>query len=227
MKLINSFLHARWDVNNFEWTSLAGGVKSRLFSRRKLNSGNPMKTSRKSTSRAAFRALGGMDCAGAVMLIAFAAPAQTYTMLDAPSGVNGTIAYGVFGNNIVGNYYNSALKVYGFLYNGSTYTTLDDPLGANGTYAYGINGNTVVGFYQDSASIPHGFLYNGSTYTTFNNPLGVNGTYLRGISGNNLVGWYSDNTHLSYSFFYNGNTFTKLYDPLGIGNGTVAYGIDG
>ena len=36
MKLINWLHHARWDVNNSEWTKKEGGVESQLISRKDL-----------------------------------------------------------------------------------------------------------------------------------------------------------------------------------------------
>ncbi len=112
-----------------------------------------------------------------------------------PLGVNGTAAYGIDGNNIVGSYTTSSYNTYGFLYNGSTYTTLSDPLAVHGTVAWGISGNNIVGYYYDSSYIAHGFLYNGSTYTTLNDPLGVQGTAAYGIDGNNIVGSYTSSDY--------------------------------
>ncbi len=94
---------------------------------------------------------------GVVMLISSSVQAQTYTTLDDPLGVNGTWAYGISGNNIVGSYTDGSGNNYGFLYNGSTYTTLDDPLGVWGTWVSGIDGNNIVGYYTDSSGYAHGF----------------------------------------------------------------------
>ena len=77
----------------------------------------------------------------------------TYTTLNnplaSPDGkINGTRAYGISGNNIVGAYLDSSGQQNGFLYDGTSYTTLDDPLGTNGTYAQGISGNLIVGYLR-------------------------------------------------------------------------------
>src|SRR5208337_4579084 len=89
---------------------------------------------------------------------------STYTTLDDPLASQspphpyyafGTQAYGISGNNIVGDYYDSSSNEHGFLYNGSTWTTIDDPLasaGVDGTQANGISGNNIVGYYTDSSN---------------------------------------------------------------------------
>jgi hypothetical protein len=167
---------------------------------------------------------------GTVLPLVPIAPAQTYTVLNAPLGVSGTDAWGVSGNNVVGIFYDSANANHGFLYNGSSYTTLDDPL-AGGiypyTYAYGISGSTVAGFYSASSG-NHGFLYNGGTYTTFDVP-GSADTYLRGISGNHLVGYYDTVAGGGplISFFYNGSSYTTLSDPFAAPHSTIAYAVEG
>jgi hypothetical protein len=189
-----------------------------------------MKTNHNFKASAARRWLRAVFAVGAVLLLVPLAPAQTYTILNAPLGALGTSAWGVSGNNVVGNFYDSANATHGFLYNGSSYTTLDDPL-AGGTYpytyAYGVDGNTVVGTYSASSG-NHGFLYNSGTYTTFNVP-GAADTYLRGISGNHLVGFYDTVVGGGplISFFYNGSSYTTLSDPFAAPYSTVPYAVDG
>ena len=127
-------------------------------------------------------------------------PALTYTTLDDPTmGVIGTQAFGIDGNNIVGEYLDSSHNWNGFIYNGSTWTTLDDPLGYQ-TCACGISGNKVVGGYEDTSGNYHGFFYNGSTYTTLDDPLGFKGTWAQGISGNTVVGYYVDSSGNAHGF---------------------------
>ena len=155
--------------------------------------------------------------------------AQTYTFttLDDPLGVGGTIAMGVSGSNIVGYYGPAGGGYQGFLYNGSTYTTIADPLAAvNRTQAIGISGNNIVGLYNDPLGHEHGFLYNGSTYTTLDAPLGVNGTNAFGLSGNNIVGYYFATSGNPNGFLYNGSTYITLDDSLGV-NGTCTNAISG
>ena len=71
-------------------------------------------------------------------------------------GAQGTIAWGIDGNNIVGSYIDASGFDHGFLYDFSTYTTLDDPagqqvsrfgFGPTGSDVRGISGNTIVGIY--------------------------------------------------------------------------------
>jgi hypothetical protein len=187
-----------------------------------------MKTNHISSACAAHRWLRALFAAGTVLLLVPHAPAQTYTVLNAPLGVHGTSAWGVSGNNVVGNFYDSANAVHGFLYNGSSYTTLDDPLAGGPypyTYAYGVSGSTVAGFYSASSGI-HGFLYNSGVYTTFDVP-GAKDTYIRGISGNHLVGFYDTAVGGALGYFYNGSTFTTLSDPLAVPYSTTPYAVDG
>jgi hypothetical protein len=72
-------------------------------------------------------------------------------------GADGTAAYGIDGNNIVGSYWDGSSH-HGFLYNGSEWTTLDMP-GAFSTYAYGINNSHIVGYYDGDYGNAHGFIY--------------------------------------------------------------------
>jgi hypothetical protein len=187
-----------------------------------------MKTNRNLRAGAAHRWLRPVLAVGTVLLLAPLTPAQTFTALDAPLGVNGTSAWGISGSNVVGIFIDSTLANHGFLYNGTSYTTLDDPLAGGShpyTYAYGIDGSTAAGIYSASSGV-HGFLYNSGTYTTVDVP-GATGTYIRGISGNNLVGYYDTPTHGARGFFYDGSSYTTLSDPLGAPDGTIAYGVDG
>lgn len=92
-----------------------------------------------------------------------------YVTLDPPGAIF-SAAYGINGNNIVGDYVTSGNHIHGYVYDGTSYTTLDDPLGAKGTVAKGISGNNIVGYYFDSSSHEHGFLYNGASYTTLDVP---------------------------------------------------------
>jgi hypothetical protein len=165
-----------------------------------------------------------LTCGLALLGAAATAQAQyTYTTLDDPLGVNGTIAIGISGNNVVGYYNDSSGNNNGFLYNGSTWTTLNYP-GAVGTVAIGISGNNVVGYYfVDSSSYAHGFLYDGSTWTTLDDPLGL-ATIAYGIDGDNIVGYYTDSSS-GHGFLYDGSTWTTLNYPGAVG--TVTIGISG
>lgn len=156
---------------------------------------------------------------------------STYTALNDPSAVNGTLAYGTDGNNVVGYYNGNQALAHGFLYNitTTTYTTLNDPLGVWATVATGISGNNIVGGYY-GISGQMGFLYNGSSYTTLSNPSGT--TSVNGISGNFIVGYYNglspNEQSTYYGFLYNISTasYTTLNEPLAA-YGTYANGVSG
>jgi len=139
----------------------------------------------------------------------------TWTTLDYPSA-SSTTAYGIDGNNIVGDYYDGSGIHHGFLYDGSTWTTLDYP-GASGTMAYGINGTNIVGDYSDGSGFHHGFLYDGSTWTTLDYP-GTDETSALGISGSNIVGNYKI-SNVTHGFLYDGSTWTTLDYPGATGSG--------
>jgi hypothetical protein len=148
-----------------------------------------------------------------------------YTTLNDPLAVNGTLAYGTDGNNVVGYYNGNQAKAHGFIYNGSSYTTLDDPLGVWATVATGISGNNIVGGYY-GISGQQGFLYNGSSYITLEGSA-------NGINGNNVVGNTQapigfNGNEVQVGFLYNISTasYATLNDPLAA-YGTYANGISG
>ena len=135
----------------------------------------------------------------ALLVLVAAVNAQgqyTYTTLSAP-GASETFAYGIYGNNIVGEDYTGSGN-YGFLYNAvsGTYTTLSVP-GAVQTAAYGISGNNIVGWYNPGGPNTEGFLYNtiSQTYTTLNVP-GALMTRANGIDGDNITLWSTSGAFL-------------------------------
>jgi len=144
------------------------------------------------------------------ILFSSCALAGTWTTLEKP-GATETNAYGIDGNNIVGNYVQDDVG-HGFLYDGLTWTTLDAP-GAIATYVQSISGNNIVGYYMDGAGHYAGFLYNGSTWTTLD-ALGAEWTFAYGVDGNNIVGRYMNTFPLNiYGFIYNGSTWETLDAP--------------
>jgi hypothetical protein len=162
---------------------------------------------------------------------------STYSQIDDPLAggttvafeVNGTQAYGISGNNVVGTYTDSSNVLHGFLFNGSSYQTIDDPQGVGGTVATGVFGNTIVGYYMDASSYRHGFIYNGSSFTTLNAPQAAasgTGTQIWGISGNIIVGSYEDAYGAYYGFVNYGSTYLSLRDPIAYDD-TRAYGVSG
>ena len=85
-----------------------------------------------------------------------------YTTIDAPLGVNGTIAADINDSGqIVGWYTDAGNKAHGFVDIAGVFTTIDDPLGVNGTYVRGINDmGQIVGWYTDAGNVNHGFIAN-------------------------------------------------------------------
>ena len=151
----------------------------------------------------------------------------TYSNIDDPLGVNGTLPSGVDGNNIVGSYRDAQGIWHGFLYDGSTYTTLNHPLAAYGTNANAISGSKIAGNYTNFVGERvHGFLLSGTTWTTLDDPLAVEGTYAYGISGTNIVGGYYDGLGGHHGFLLSGTTYTTIDDPSGV-NHSVALGVSG
>jgi hypothetical protein len=136
-----------------------------------------------------------------------------------------TRAWGIDGNNIVGEY-DDATGSHGFQYDAFTqsWTTINSPF----TLAMprDISGVRIVGSYHGANNSSHGFLFDGASWMTFDDPLqAVDGEAL-GISGSNVVGWY-DNPHgLDHGYFYDGTTFTTLDYPSATGN-TIAFGVSG
>ncbi len=78
----------------------------------------------------------------------------TYSTLMFP-GSTATVADGVQGNNIVGNYTLGSVT-HGFLFDGTNWQTIDYP-GASLTSVADIDGITVVGYYT-LAGVNHGFV---------------------------------------------------------------------
>ena len=183
----------------------------------------------------------------------------TYTNLDDPLGTplpngngEGTWAFGIDGNNIVGCYVDSDAQCHGFLYDIRTqgFTTIDNPLSSNvpdgtawgancGTFLLGISGSNAVGYYTDANGYQHGFLYDmqSQVYTTLDDPYaadvyydqsGNTGTQACGISGSDVVGYYVDKNGLDHGFIYDieAQSYGTLNGPPN-GYNARAYGIDG
>lgn len=104
----------------------------------------------------------------------------------APAGSTKITPTGIFGNNIVGWYKDSAGFDHGFLFDGANWTTLDAP-GAFGTTANGIFENMIIGACRGGSAGYRTFLYDGSVWTVLDAPNQLNGT-LSGIYGNYIIG---------------------------------------
>ncbi|WP_156922227.1 autotransporter outer membrane beta-barrel domain-containing protein [Azorhizobium doebereinerae] len=129
---------------------------------------------------------------------AAAAPGQTLTTLQYPSGASPTlftIAHSTFGNQVVGNYDTRLATGNAFIYDikTGTYTTNNKP-GAVSTTAYGIWGDKISGgFFEASLpSVEHGYIYDKTTgvFTQYDHPGSV-GTHFEGIVGAGRAGEYN------------------------------------
>ena len=123
-----------------------------------------------------------------------------------------TIANGIDGNYIIGNYLDFNDNTYGFIYDMATgtYTTLIPPgtMASGGnvyvlSFANAVDANMVVGSFVDASGTYHGFIYNIATgsYTTVD-PAGSTHTELSAVSGNNAVGFYTDSSGHDHAFEY-------------------------
>jgi len=154
----------------------------------------------------------------------------SWKQLDDPLARDGTFAYGISGNKIVG-YYRllGESRVHAFVYDGVTYSTLTNPsFPSREVIPYAISGNKIVGANN---SAPFGsFLFDGTNWTDLNDPQALNGaTFAQGIDGNRIVGSYENITGY-HGFLYDGTNWTTLDDPLaqqGGGFGTFVTGISG
>lgn len=108
-----------------------------------------------------------------------------------PSTYRSTYAYGIDGDQIVGQIGDQAGE-HGFIYNinNSTMTVLDHPQASNlslVTSFYGIDGNKIVGRYVEPYVGYHGFQYDGSNWYSHDYPGAMN-TMFHDIDGSNIVG---------------------------------------
>jgi len=145
--------------------------------------------------------------------------------LTSPLYSNGSEAWGISANKIVGYFIDDNARTHGYVFNGTSFTTLDYPLAAV-TFATGIEANKIVGSYIKPGGAEHGYIYDGTTYTTFDHPLGTKTTELFHISGERIVGWYSDvaSPNLQRGFLFDGSSFIPINVPLA--KQTVPVGIE-
>jgi hypothetical protein len=166
----------------------------------------------------------------------------SYESLDDPAASlanGGTMAEGVYGTNVVGNYFDTQGISHAFLFNGTTYSNFDVPgsIATNsgtkvyyGTDALGISANAIVGWYTSANTSIHGFILKNGIFTTLDEPNSHMDTVATGISGSNVVGYYLDNGGAIDGFLYNGSSYTNLDDPNTVNTfspATYANGIDG
>jgi hypothetical protein len=142
----------------------------------------------------------------------------TYTTIDNPLGVKGTTLSGIDGNNIVGQYLDSASVPHDFIYDGTSFTTINPPSGVGAGLQLKIDGNQIVGT-ANSASGPRGYLYNGTTFTTLAPPSTVNRVFGGGIDNGVVVGTYQDSSQAWHGFVLDGSSYTTLDNPDAIDTG--------
>jgi hypothetical protein len=116
---------------------------------------------------------------------------QTYTTLRYTFFLDGstylTYAFGIDGDNVVGNYWPGGSYYNAFVYNGVGYSVFSSPFGGGPTTTWptGISGDNIVGWAEGSfTQQPYGFLYNTTsrTFTDFGSGK------LLGIDGNDIIG---------------------------------------
>jgi len=125
----------------------------------------------------------------ALMSIALATLADTYTTIDFPgavnTGPNGINSSGV----IVGTYTDTTGAVHGFRLQDGTFTAIDYPSAIH-TEALSINSRgDVAGFFLDPSNQWHGFVLSNGDYFVQDYPGATTGSFTLGISDNGtLVG---------------------------------------
>lgn len=151
---------------------------------------------------------------------------KTWTTLN-PIGATRSDAYGINGNKIVGQYWDTSTTWgLGFLNDGTSWTTLVAPAGdfdRRSTCLRGISGDNIVGYDQQE----QGFLYNATNqnWTKLHYPGALN-TLPMGIDGSNIVGYYYYAGTFN-GFLYNGTTWTPLTMQGVQSWGTYVTGISG
>ena len=134
----------------------------------------------------------------------------------------GTELSGIYGDNIVGDYYDSSGLEHGFLYNitNQTWTNLDYAVtGIYGNYIIGNNGL-------------NGVFFNGATWSTITVPGSTISTGAYGIFGTEIVGAFNNGTGAS-GYVYNLSTGTFTYPftlsqfPVAIPTEYSLFGISG
>lgn len=133
-----------------------------------------------------------------------------YSQISIP-GINPRNAYGIDGENIVGDYLQGG-QTRGFLYDGSNFTDIFVP-GSQYTTANAIDGNTIAGLAIIGNDY-RGFIFDGSYYQTFGTYPGSAFIFVRGISGSNILGIAGfPSPQPPVYFIYDGSSFTNIDIP--------------
>jgi hypothetical protein len=156
----------------------------------------------------------------------------TFNTIDPPDATNdianGTVAIGIDGDQIVGQYWKAGSQN-GFVLDDSDYSTFNFPSGVIHS-ASDVDGNRIVGTYYEAPRY-RGYLYDGESFVTLDHPLGSAGTYATGISGNKVVGlYYTDvpGRHpVAHGFIYQSGMYTTWDIPPHLGNHTFISSVSG
>lgn len=153
----------------------------------------------------------------ALVGVANAAWADTYTAIDYP-GASTTDLSGINASGVmVGTYTDSANTSHGFTFDGDTFTAIDYP-GAISTTAISINSRgDVAGFFLDAANRWHGFVLSDGVFFEQNYPGAATGTFTLGIGANGtLVGEFKTGQafgQLGFAWILRRGQYTQLTPP--------------
>ena len=134
-----------------------------------------------------------------------AAPQPDFTNISY-SDTGSTALYGINNSGqAVGEFYDSAVNIKAFQYNGgSSYTFLSPPNAGDRVLVYGINNaGAILGWSQNGY-----FRKTGTTYTVLGDYTGARFTDYTGISNTKTVGYFTNASGYSSGFIKTGDTFT-------------------
>lgn len=141
-------------------------------------------------------------CAFIVILFSSYAMAGTWTTFDKPGLLaSGTQAFGISGNRIVGEYYDSASQRHSFIYNQGSWTDIPSNPWTSEATVVDISGKYIVSTYDVFYPGGFGLLYDGSTWTKLQMP-GAIETAVYGIDGDKVVGSYMLTGNKIHGFIY-------------------------
>jgi hypothetical protein len=161
-----------------------------------------------------------------VVVSAVGTRARAFETIQYPGSLH-TIASDVFGDKIVGYYWNSSSALqHGFVYDGTTFATLDFP-GSGSTALTGIDGDRIVGAYVTSRQ--YGFVVENGTFSTIDPPATsnafYNGSTAQAVYGISVVGTFTDASARTHGYLFDGMSYSPIDYPA---NGvTMAWDIEG
>ena len=153
----------------------------------------------------------------ALMSVAPAVLADTYTTIDFPGAITTDLA-GINASGVmVGSYTDSIGASHGFQVDGDTFTAFDYP-GAISTTAISVNSRgDVAGFFRDSTNQWHGFVRSDGIFFVQDYPGATTGTFTLGIGANGtLVGEFKTGQafgQLGFAWILRDGQYTQLTPP--------------